>query len=609
MRSRTRLSAVAVVAAVSLGVLAGCGSSNGGGTSTGGATAASVGEHNIIPPGTGWGSPPSSPTGTLNVVGSGDVDHLDTCCAYYTVTYELLRAISRQLVSYQSAPGKVIGKVTPVPDLATFKVSKGSTVFTFTMKPGVKWQNGQPVTSQDEVLGLKRLCNPVQAAPPLAYWENNIAGMKSYCAGFAKISLSKNPSTEIGQLKSYMSSHNISGLSTPNSRTIVITLMHPSSSFINIMAMPMSSPVPPSVNNYLPASVQEEKNFPSDGPYKLVSYTPGASITLTTNPEWSQSSDSLRHQYVKNIDITEGVSATSVQERLQTGDADFEWDTTVPTSDVQSLTASHSKNFFAVFQGGITYLAYNMTSTADGGALRKVAVRQALEYCIDKKHLVQVTGGPAINVPDNQILAPGIIGFKAINPYPSPNNQGNPAKCKSMLAKAGYPHGLTLTVTYPNNPPAPAQFTAMQSDFAKAGVRLKADEQPSQGEYFTYVATPSKRNQWDIAYGAWFPDWPGNAAQTYFSPLFDGRLYTVGSTDYGDYNDSYVNSQIDKALSTGSVSGAAKIWQSLDSYIMTKDPGWIPMLYNALPEYYGTKVKNPVYNEEIGAVDLTQAWK
>ncbi len=41
--------------------------------------------------------------GTLKIVGSGDVDHLDTCCAYYTTTYEMLRMVSRQLVSYKAS--------------------------------------------------------------------------------------------------------------------------------------------------------------------------------------------------------------------------------------------------------------------------------------------------------------------------------------------------------------------------------------------------------------------------------------------------------------------------------------------------------------------------
>src|ERR1035437_5041281 len=86
---------------------------------------------------------------------------------------------------------------------------------------------------------------------------------------------------------------------------------------------------------------------------------------------------------------------------------------------------------------------------------------------------VPVSGAPAINHVSNQILPPAMnIGYKQINPYPSPNGTGNPAKCKSMLTKAGYPHGLTLTLVYANNPPMPAQAVALQSDFAKGAVTI-----------------------------------------------------------------------------------------------------------------------------------------
>ena len=77
--------------------------------------------------------------------------------------------------------------------------------------------------------------------------------------------------------------------------------MHPASSFINIMAMPMSSPVPVEILQYLPGSVQEEEHFISDGPYTITSYTPNVSYTLAKNPAWQQSTDSLRHQYFDAI--------------------------------------------------------------------------------------------------------------------------------------------------------------------------------------------------------------------------------------------------------------------------------------------------------------------
>jgi peptide/nickel transport system substrate-binding protein len=572
-----------------------------------GASASTGGEKNILPPITN-----AKPVygGTLKIVGSGDVDHLDTCCAYYTTTYELLRMVSRQLVSYP-ATTNIADQAIPIPDMATFSISKNGLNYTFKIKKGVMWDaptGARQVTSEDEVRGLKRLCNPVSPAPPLPYWTNNIVGMKSYCAGFQAIKLPTSSALEVNALNSYMNSHQISGLSTPNSSTLVITLLHPSSAFINIMAMPMSSPVPAEINNYLPASVELAQHWISDGPYTITSYTPNVSYTLVKNPAWEQSSDPIRHQYFNAVDITMGESATAVQEQLETGAADLEWDTTVPTAEVPGLVSSHNPGFIADFFGGIEYMVFNVKSTANNGALQKVAVRQALQYCVNKRHLIQVSGGPVINAASNHILPPQITGYVNFDPYPSTDSEGNPSTCASLLAKAGFKKGLTLTIVYPDNPPYPAQVTAMQADFAKAGVTLKFNEQPTQGAYFDYVETPSNLKNWDLAIGLWFPDWDGNGAQSFFSPLLDGRQYTTGSTDYGDYNDPAVDSLIDKALSTGSVSAAAKIWAQADKVATVSDPAWVPLLNQALPQFVGTNVVHAIYVPFIGSPDPTNLW-
>ena len=614
MRGRGRFALISGLAALALMVGA-CGSSSsgggGGGGGGGGATgtsgaAAAAGEHNILPP-----APTGSPKtgGTLKIVGSGDVDHLDTCCAYYTTTYELLRAVSRQLVSYQSSRSDP-SPATVVPDMATYTVSSDGLTYTFTIKKGVMWDapsGPRQVTSQDEVLGLKRLCNPVSPAPPLPYWENNIVGMKDFCTGFQALKLPSAQAAEIAAIKDYIDTHQISGLSTPDSSTIKITLMAPSSSFINIMAIPMSSPVPVEMLNYLPASVQLEKNFISDGPYTITSYTPNVGYNLVKNPAWSQSTDTLRHQYFDGITITEGQSSTTIQQELETGDADLSWDTLVPSADVQRL--SSSPQFVAGYIGGMTYIVFNMKSTADGGALQKVAVRKALQFCVNKRTIVQVSGGPVVNVASNQILPPQITGYKQLNTYSTPGNTGDTAKCKSMLAAAGYPNGLTLTLVFPNNPPTPDQAQAIQSSMAQAGVTIKFNEQPQTGEYYTYIQTPSNAAHWDLAFGGWFPDWQGNGAQSIFSPLLDGRLYTTGSTDYGDYNNPTVNQMIDAAIHAPSLAEATKDWENLDNYVMTQDPPWIPLVWEALPQFIGPNVEGAVYNGDLGYVDITTLWK
>jgi len=565
-----------------------------------------IGEKDILPPAS-TGKPVYG--GTLKIMGSGDVDHLDTCCAYYTTTYELLRAVSRQLVSYPSTHANPTPTV-PVPDMATYSLSNNGDTYTFHIKQGVMWDEPTgpvQVTSYDEELGIKRLCNPVLPAPPLDYWEHNIAGMLSFCNAFAKISLPSSTAGQVEALKNYMENNQISGIATPNSSTISFTLNHPASSFLNIMALPMSSPTPQTILQWLPGSVQEEEHFISDGPYNITAYTPNVSYTLDRNPYWKQSTDSLRHQYFDNIDISEGNNPTTIQQELQTGDADLEWDTTVPAASVESL--STSPDFVGGYTGGITYLVFNMTSKADGGALQKPAVRQALQYCVNKRHIVQVSGGPLINVASNQILPPQITGYKEIDPYSSAGNEGDPSKCKSMLAAAGYPNGLNLKLVYANNPPMPAQATALQADMALGGVNVSLNEQPSQGEYFDYIETPSNTANWDLAFGLWFPDWDGNGAQSIFDPLFNGSLYTNGSTDYGDYNDPKVNTDIANALAAPTISAASTDWSNLDNYIMTVNPGWIPLIYQALPQYVGKNIEGATYNGFLGYVDITTLWK
>src|SRR5215468_5970857 len=128
---------LAVTAALGLG-LAACGSSGGGGSSASG------------PPKTG---------GTLKLVGAGDVDHLDTASGYYSPTYLLERAISRQLVSYPNDKDINVSKV-PVADMAQAinKPTDNGLTYTFKIRPGVLWDApGGPrqVTAQDVVRGFK----------------------------------------------------------------------------------------------------------------------------------------------------------------------------------------------------------------------------------------------------------------------------------------------------------------------------------------------------------------------------------------------------------------------------------------------------------------------
>src|SRR5579862_7224707 len=78
----------------------------------------------------------------------------------------------------------------------------------------------------------------------------------------------------------------------------------------------------------------------------------------------------------------------------------------------------------------------------------------------------------ASNEPLNQVIAAGAEGYVPFNDYPTPNNQGDPGKCKSLLKAAGYPNGLTLKDYYRNSGNHPAVFQEVQADFGKCGVTV-----------------------------------------------------------------------------------------------------------------------------------------
>ena len=163
MPNRRPLALASLVAALAL-LLAACGGQTSGGTSAAGA-----------------GSPQTG--GTLKLLGSSDVDHLDTASAYYVATYTLERAFTRQLFSYPAstdtttADTPVADVAAEVPTQANGGVSADGRTWTIHLRPGVRWNTSpaREVTAQDFARGLERLCNPVSPVGAPGYYENTVS--------------------------------------------------------------------------------------------------------------------------------------------------------------------------------------------------------------------------------------------------------------------------------------------------------------------------------------------------------------------------------------------------------------------------------------------------
>jgi peptide/nickel transport system substrate-binding protein len=234
-------------------------------------------------------------------------------------------------------------------------------------------------------------------------------------------------------------------------------------------------------------------------------------------------------------------------------------------------------------------------------------VRQAIEYAIDKVNIAKIYGGTVLNPPITTAIPPGNIGWVNYNPYPTPGDNGDPAKCKSMLAAAGYPNGFTITDAFRNAGNHPAVFQSVQADLKACGITVKGSPQ-QQGNYYAYLENPAntKAGKWNISEPGWVPDWFGNNGRTTMQPLFTSPCVNP-TTNYGCYVSPATSSLINKALTATSLSAAAAFWHQADVQVM-KDAVIVPFTNQNTPYYKSTRVKNAIWYWTDQLYDPTQLW-
>jgi peptide/nickel transport system substrate-binding protein len=609
-----RFAALAVVAVAASGIAA-CGKSSTPSTS---------------------GGPPSKPTGTLNVVAASGPDHYDTVSAYYTVDYMLERVYARQMLSYPYAYYNKVGdagwnkSVTPVPDAATEVptasnggITNGGKTYTFHIKSGVDWNTSpaRQVTASDFIREFKAFCNPVSPVGNIGYYESTVAGLTSYCNAEAAFFAKKSNKPTAANIANFQNTHTISGLSAPNSLTLQINLSQPASDFIYMMAMPFSSARPVEYDAYVPNSLQLDQHTISDGPYQITGYTPGKSITLATNPAWKQSTDTLRHQYVKNINITAGVTSAATQlADMKAGTQDLGMDVGIEPSAIPGLIASKNPEFkIWGWVSTVPYVVFNLRSPDASGAMNKLLVRQAVEVGLDKVAVQKAQGGPALASIINDAVPPGSAGYKPYNLYPDNNGNGNAAACKADLAKAGLPHGFTALYLYPNDSVNTQIFTAIQASLANCGITVKGKPEPGSSFFVDLGNAPenNKANQWDMASAGWIADWFGpNNGRTTIQALYQTNC-VVNTTNDGCYSSPTVDGLIKQAEAATSLATASALWHQADIQVM-KDAVVVPLTSTNFAGFNSTRVRSyglngaivnqAAWTPNIGDYDLANTW-
>ncbi|MFT4191363.1 MAG: ABC transporter substrate-binding protein [Comamonas sp.] len=515
--------------------------------------------------------------GTLRIASlQSDLDAFDPLTGYSVDSWEILRAVTRQLVTYPGSQQSLKDDTQLVPDLAqSWDVSADGKTYTFHLRDGLRYAGPttRPIVAKDFVYAIKRFCDPNKQVAAVNYFNLAFSGFADYCKKFAQV-----PTGDLAATKAFIDSHEIEGVSAPDDRTLVLRSDSKNYDFLNILSMNFVTPLPEEVaSRYYPDSQEFRKNFPSSGPYEVASYVSGQKLVLKKVTGYNHAQDPARKAYVDQIDISfTGNNEDSVMQRVQAGDADLSLYLDIPPQAViRQYAIKNSPALHSANSGAANFIAINAQPQAQSPgatALRTLKVRQALTYAVNRAHLVQAQGGKIAAIPLGQIITSTLLGHEKLDLYPTPEDKGDPAKAKALLQEAGFGQGLTLDLVYRANNQFSTLAVILKEDLAKAGITLNLNPVPAP-QFMAYLQSPD--NKWDLALGQTSPDWQGPATRMLLggwlnsdaSPCGRGNVYAI----------CYSNPQLNQLAKQAYASDdPGPIWAQADR-LVSADLPWIPL--------------------------------
>lgn len=567
--------------------LSGCSSSSDDASSSGTAGEATVG-------------------GTLRVLANGDVDHLDPQLIGYVPSNGVSRAISRSILSYVASNDAAIrGALTGDLAVDVPTPSEDGLTYEIKLRDGITWDaasGARPIVAKDIARGIERICNAYQGAALGSYFIILIQGMDKYCEDFAGVA----PTVEA--MKAYIEGNDISGIETPDDKTVIFRLVEPSADFTSMLSLTVADPAPIEVLDYLPDSPEYRANFIASGPYKVGSYIPDSEWKFVRNPSWNADSDPLRKAYVDEIVMTMGLESDAAMQQLQAGSADMLFDIQPSAANIEQLKTANDTKFSTMENGGIeNFMWFNTKTTNNNSALQKLEVRQAIQYAIDKVAVQQIVGGESMASVVNGIFGSGINGYKQYSLYGEGDGKADPEKAKELLAAAGVTD-LTLKLPFINNGAEPDIAQTIQASLEAVGITVELTPVPPTDYYSNFMTNRDNATSgaWDIAVVGWNPDWPGDSARSVFQPqfTFDGNPQTY---NYVDFNSEKANTLAAQARAAATPAEAGLLWHEVDKAVMEESP-IVSIISKKTANYHSDRVQNYVIYAMSQNGDWTNVW-
>jgi peptide/nickel transport system substrate-binding protein len=512
--------------------------------------------------------------GTLKLLANGDCDSWDPANTYYAWCWNMQRLFTRTLVGYSSIPGANNVKIEPDMATALGEHNADFTQWTYKLKSGLKYENGNPITTADIKYGIERLfATDVISGGPNSYYLASIdapAGYKGVYKG--------------GDLASIL---------TPDANTITFKLKVPYADFDYLMSLPAAAPVPAKVEGG-PGFVGDKYTLHpvSSGPYKIESYTPNKQISFVRNTNWDQATDSIRKPLADKIVLTIDTDPDDEDKQLQSGQADAEADGGVQSTfqSAISTTPDLKKNADNPVTGFTRYLVVFQTVKP---------LDNAIFYAINKSDIRRARGGTYGGDIANTMSPPILGGYdSAANPFPTgADSTGDLAKAKSELAACGQPNGFSIKEAYVNKGRGTSVFEATQVALARVGIKVVSAPGDQSTYYSKFIGSPANIVSAGLGIGqaGWGADFP--TPYGFWNSITNGKdILPTGNTNYASLNDPVVNGILDGATTGKST---ADDFKKLDAQVM-KDAVMLPYVYDKTLFYRNPRMTNVRVNFALG---------
>jgi peptide/nickel transport system substrate-binding protein len=475
----------------------------------------------------GGGSGGDTATGEPWILGTTDaVTSVDPAGSYDFGSWNIQYNIFQQLMTVPANGSD------PEPDAAESCEYDDPQTITCTLKEGLEFSNGDPLTSSDVLFSLQR---NIEIGDPNG---------SSVLLGSISNGDAENPGLADGAIE------------TPDDTTVIFHLNQPDQTFMQILTSATTSIVNEDTFPIDDKLADDDiENMIGSGPFKLSQYKAGEQAVFEANETYQGDKTPQSSQ----VFVQYFTDPAPLKTAVEGGQVDIAWRTLSPT-DLNSIEEGGKAE---VVRGKGSEFRYWVWQFANPVAKEK-AVRQAVAQIIDRQAISDNAYDGTV-APAYSIVPPGFTGQK--DSFQEKYGEPNVDAAKQLLEDAGVQTPVKLKLGYPPEhygPNTVDEATELADQLNSSGLFEATTEDAAWEEYQTIY----KEGAYDLFILGWYPDFLD--ADNYLSPFIrDGGFFA------NNYSNEEVNKLLDQEIGeTDEAARAEQIGQLQD--IVAEDVPLIP---------------------------------